>query len=87
MGGLSIGGYKVEIKTSSNTFAIDTTNCDAETNSSIILATSCSIPVATLREIPFELIDQVSVVARVTAFNDIGDSNLSAEGNGAILPA
>ena len=32
-GGLSIDGYKVEIKTSTASFAKDLTDCDAETNS------------------------------------------------------
>ena len=86
LGGLSIDGYKVVIKTSTNSFAEDLTNCDAETDTGIISATRCSIPVATLRASPFDLSDTDPVVAKVTAFNALGDSDESAEGNGASMP-
>jgi len=42
--------------------------------------------VATLRAAPYYLGDTMSVFARVTATNAIGDSAVSSEGNGAILP-
>lgn len=74
LGGLSIDGYKVEVKTSTTTFAKDLTDCDAESDSLIIQATSCSIPITTLRASPFDLGDGASVEARVVAFNTIGDS-------------
>lgn len=86
LGGLSIGGYKVEIKTSTGTFEKETGSCDAETDSSIIQASSCQISVSTLRASPFNLADSSSVIAIVTAFNDIGSSVTSAEGNGATIP-
>ena len=72
LGGLSISSYKLEIKTSTATFEKDLTNCDAETSSSILSSRSCSIPVATLRSSPFNLVDSASVTVRVTAYNAIG---------------
>lgn len=86
-GGVSISGYKLEIKTNTSTFEKDLTNCDAETNSTIQSATSCTVPVATLRLDPFYLGDGLSVSARVTATNDCGDSTTSSEGNGATIPS
>lgn len=69
MGGLSLEGYKLVIKTSTGTFLKDLTYCDAETNSLIKSARSCSVPVLTLRAAPFNLLDFASVIAKVTAFN------------------
>ena len=86
LGGLSISGYIVEIKGASGAFSKDLTNCDAETNTSIIQATSCSIPVGILQALPFNLLEQDSVFARITAFNDIGSSTASSEGNGGAVP-
>ena len=86
LGGLSTLSYIVEIKTSTATFEKDLTNCNAETSSSIQSSRSCTIPVASLRSSPFNLVDSASVTARVTATNLIGSSAVSSEGNGAILP-
>ena len=83
LGGLTTDGYKLEIKTQSGTFEKDLTNCDAETNATIQSATSCTVPITTLRASPFNLVDSDSIYARVTAFNAIGNSAVSQEGNGA----
>ena len=82
LGGLTITSYKLEIKTSTSTFEIDLADCDAESST----ATTCSVPVATLRAAPFNLADLASVSVRVTAINSLGDSTVSVEGNGAIMP-
>jgi len=42
--------------------------------------------VATLRGAPYYLGNTMSVFARVTATNAIGDSAVSSEGNGANMP-
>ena len=62
------------------------TDCDAENSSTIISSRTCTIPVSTLRAGPYNLIDSDSVYARVIAFNSLGDSVTSAEGNGATIP-
>ena len=76
----------MQIKSSTSTYQIDTADCDAESDSVIILARSCTIPVSTLRTEPFNLADFDSVNAIVTAINAIGSSLTSSEGGGAIIP-
>ena len=77
LGGLTVS-YLLEVKTSSNTFEKDLDDCDAENDSAIIEARSCSFQVdQTLRENPFNLADLEPVIARVTAINDIGSSVVS----------
>ena len=85
-GGLTIAGYKLEIKTSKSTFEKEITHCNAEVDSNIISVRSCTIPVATLRAVPFDLAVSDSVTARVTAFNSLGESTVSDEGSGAAIP-
>ena len=85
-GGLDIDGYRLEIKTSTSSFEKDLTDCDAENSSTIISARTCTIPVSTLRTGLFNLNNLDSVYAQVTAFNTLGDSVTSSEGNGAIIP-
>ena len=86
-GGLSIDGYKVEIKTATDTFEQDLTNCDAENEVTIISSRTCTVKVDdTLRQPPFNLADEATVTARVTAINDIGSSQVSSDGSGAIMP-
>ena len=86
LGGLSISGYKLEIKTATGTFEKDLTNCNAESNSSIISARTCVIPTTVLRSLPFSIGDSDIIYARVTAINSIGESSLSSEGSGASMP-
>ena len=87
LGGLDITGYKVEIKTATSTFEQDLTDCDAENNATIISTRTCTVRVdETLRQSPFDLQDHASVIARVISINDIGESAVSNEGNGAAMP-
>lgn len=84
LGGLLIT-YRVEIKTSIDTFEKDLSDCDGD-DSVVISTRSCTIPVSTLRVLPFSLANEVSIYARVTAINIIGESLVSIEGNGATVP-
>ena len=84
--GLTIVGYKLEIKTSSGTYEMETTHCNAEVDLNIISGRSCTIPVATLRAAPFNLADFAPVTARVTALGSLGESTVSEEGSGASVP-
>ena len=73
LGGLDISGYMLEIKTATSTFEKDLADCDAESDASTILARTCTVRVdETLRQSPFNLVDSASIIARVTAINDIG---------------
>ena len=85
-GGLSIDGFRLEIKTSLSSFEIDSTNCNAEISSLIITSRACTVPVSTLRTEPYNLDDSDSVYAQVTSLNAIGESVTSNEGNGATIP-
>ena len=77
----------MEIKTATDTFEKDLTNCDAENDATIISSRTCTVRVdETLRQPPFGLADSATVTARVTAINDIGSSQVSSEGSGAIMP-
>lgn len=86
-GGVSLQGYRLYIKTHNGDFVQDPTNCDAETDAIIIQNSACTIPVTTLRQPPFALTTGEDVVAKVIAFNSIGDSAESVEGQGATIPA
>lgn len=44
------------------------------------------MPIDTLRLPPFSLVDFDTVIAQVTAINDIGESEVSSEGNGGAIP-
>lgn len=62
------------------------TNADCDgTDAGIISATTCLVPIATLRAAPYLLPWGSSVHARIVATNDIGSSPVSADGNGAII--
>ena len=65
---------------------MDPADCNAENDSAIISARSCTIPITTLRATPFDLADSASVIARVTAINELGESTVSDEGSGASIP-
>ena len=84
-GGLTIDGYRLEIKTSTGTFETDN-DCDAINDPTIISSRTCTILVSTLRADPYNLENSDSVYARVTSFNALGDSVISSEGNGATIP-
>jgi hypothetical protein len=63
------------------TFASDLTHCDISAST----ATTCSVPVSSLRTTPYSLQWGDSVYAKVLATNIYGNSLVSDEGNGAII--
>jgi len=78
-------GYKITFKhTSGLAFSSELNYCDGS-DSDVISTTSCTIPLATLMGWPYELIVGDSISAKVTAYNVLGDSPESTEGNGAVL--
>lgn len=86
-GGIAVTGYRVYILASNgSSWYQDLVNCDAVNDSTIISATSCTIPTSTLRASPFSLTSGTSIYARVLAINGIGDSKNSSSGNGGVLP-
>jgi len=80
-GGSAITGYTVTFKQTDLSFSADTTNCDMTSST----ATTCTVPVTALRASPFSLEWGSSVFAKVVAINSYGNSDASAEGNGAVI--
>lgn len=85
-GGVSVLGYRLEVLGSDLAWHKDLVNCDAATSQAIIDSTSCQIPTDVLRASPFTISQGTSLQARVIAFNAIGDSTVSAAGNGGTMP-
>jgi len=84
-GGTPITSYTIEIRTSDVTvFSVDSTDCDGN-DATILNDSTCTIAVATLRAAPFSLAWGSSIYAKVIATNDLGSSDVSDEGNGAII--
>jgi hypothetical protein len=83
--GAEITSYLVTIRHSDGvTFSEDSVACDASL-SSIILATSCDVPLSTLTSAPYNLLFGDSVYAKVVATNVKGSTVGSLEGNSAII--
>ena len=82
--GSPIVEYRLLIKKSDGAFAMDLTHCDG-TNDVVVFTRTCSVPIDTLRNSPFNLVWGDSIVAKVTAINAYGSSLSSIEGNGAII--
>jgi hypothetical protein len=81
-GGSPITGYTLSIRESDDaTFTVDFTNCDM----SYSTATTCTVPVVTLRTTPYSLEWGSSVYAKVIATNSYGSSIESLSGNGAMI--
>lgn len=85
-GGLSVLGYRVSVQAQDSTWHSDLVYCDAASDSNIISAAACQIPTDVLRAAPFSLLTNTSLMAKVIAFNAIGDSVYSNQGNGGIMP-
>ena len=64
-----------------SSYTSELTHCDMTAST----ATTCIIPVTSLRSPPFSLEWGASVYAKVVATNMYGDSLISDEGNGAII--
>jgi hypothetical protein len=81
-GGSPITGYTLSIRESDDaTFTVDSVNCDMSSST----ATTCTIPVATLKTTPYSLEWGSSVNAKVIATNAYGNSDESLAGNGAMI--
>jgi hypothetical protein len=61
-------------------------NCNGS-DAPIVAALKCSVPIAVLKVLPFNLAWGASVSAKVVAINSYGPSTVSTAGNGAILVA
>lgn len=83
--GSPIVGYVIQIRQSDGvTFSVDITSCDGS-KSTIREATSCSVPITTLRASTYQLPWGSSIYAQLYAYNIYGNSLMSSVGNGAII--
>lgn len=83
--GSIISGYRIYIiEIDGLTYHQEYTHCDG-TDSAVIAAQSCSVPVATIMSSYFNLAWGTSVYAKVIAYNVYGDSLISDAGNGAVI--
>lgn len=65
-------------------FSEELTYCDAK-ETAIFNALSCTVPITDLRAVPYNLNWGDSIYAKVKAINSFGESEFSAEGNGAVI--
>jgi hypothetical protein len=65
-------------------YSTELTTCNGS-NSAIVSALSCTVPVNLLRTSPFSLEWGSSIWAKITVTNIIGTTAYSAPGNGAIM--
>jgi len=73
----AVDEYLIQIKKLDGTWYEDTTYCDGS-DSTVISAMTCSIPMSILRSSPYNLVYGDSVVAQVKAHNSRGWSSYSA---------
>ena len=86
-GSAQIVGYLIKIRQYDGvTFTEDSVNCDG-TNNAVILAQTCFVPISRLRANPYNIEWGGSIYVKVTAYNLIGASPESLEGNGAVILA
>lgn len=81
--GQSILGYKVLLKQADGLFS-ESPLC-VGTLYDVIVQTKCQVTVQSLQAAPYSLVQGASILAKVIAFNSIGNSVESPVGNGALL--
>lgn len=83
-GGSPITSYKVLLKSWDGSFNEETAHCDAS-QEDIFKNKQCSVPTSVLNEFPYSVQWGESVIAKVIAINQYGESAESLEGNGALM--
>jgi hypothetical protein len=85
--GNDLTGYTVYIQKKDTTWGLDLVNCDGGSKAGDANP-SCAIPITTLTANTgtFKLTSGDSVKAKVIATNEVGNSGMSPEGNGAQIP-
>ena len=83
--GSPILGYEIYIRQSDGvTFSQELTHCDGS-DSALILATECTIPISVLMSTPFNLQYGSNIHAKVLGYNQYGDSAMSQVGSQAVI--
>lgn len=84
-GGSPITSYLIKIRMVDGiSYQEETANCDGS-DPTILSQRFCLVPVATVKNLPYELEWNTGVYANVQAFNEYGNSATSLTGNGAII--
>ncbi len=84
-GATPITSYTIMIRQSDQvTYSTQLVYCNGA-QSTVVSATSCSIPITVLRADPFNIAWGSSIHAKVLATNIVGSSSYSAVGNGAVI--
>jgi hypothetical protein len=85
-GGSPVTGYILKIRFADGlTYQENDVYCDGINSLTIINTRMCTVPVTVITGAPYELPWGSSVYATLQAFNYIGGSHVSEEGNGAII--
>lgn len=83
--GAVITRYTISIlESDGSTFTEDVTNCDGS-DSTIMAARSCTIPITSLIVAPYSLVISDGVYAKISATNEKGTSAYSSQGNGGMI--
>jgi len=82
--GASISSYRISIKQKDGTYSEQMQYCDGS-DSDFVSSRRCEIPLLTLQDDPYNLVQGDSVVAIVTGTNLYGESAESLPGSGAII--
>ena len=83
-GGSQITSYRITIRQNDLTYTTELASCNGSSQS-VIAALSCTLPISTLQASPFNLLWGASVYAKVIATNVVNSSDISLEGNGAVI--
>lgn len=82
--GAEITSYTIYLRENDLDYSHDLVNCDG-TDSQIVSQKGCLIPVAIFKNEPFNHPWGASIFAKVQATNIKGASEISDEGNGAVI--
>ena len=82
--GTPIIKYNIKIRKADSTFTNELVGCDGS-KQTIVSETQCTVPLATLTELPFNLVFGDAVAVKLTASNAYGESLESDVGSGATI--
>lgn len=82
--GATITSYTITILQKNSVYSEDLTDCDG-TQTNIVSSTACIVPLETLYNNPYNLLQGDEIWAKVSATNLYGTSNESTPGNGDVV--
>jgi hypothetical protein len=82
--GKELTHYTIYFRQSDDTYSTQLTYCDG-TDSTIIFATQCTIPMSVFTAEPYSLTLGQNINIKLTATNEYGTSSMSEYGGGAVV--